>query len=128
MKLITQRQKKIAGLIQKELALMVNNDLKLNGNIGLIVSITKVIVSVDISLAKVYISVYPSEKGIDFLSDMKENQFKLKHALSKKIKNQLRKTPELAFFIDDSLDYIEDIDSALRNPDNPIDRGISDSK
>ena len=59
---------------------------------------------------------------------MKENQFKLKHALSKKIKNQLRKTPELAFFIDDSLDYIEDIDSALKNPDNPIDRGISDSK
>ena len=128
MKLITQRQKKIAGLIQKELALMVNNDLKLNGNTGLIVSISKVIVSVDISLAKVYVSVYPSEKGIDFLSDMKENQFKLKHALSKKIKNQLRKTPELAFFIDDSLDYIEDIDSALRNPDNPIDRGISDSK
>ncbi|MBU78682.1 MAG: ribosome-binding factor A [Flavobacteriales bacterium] len=128
MKLITQRQKKIAGLIQKELALMVNNDLKLNGNTGLIVSISKVIVSVDISLAKVYISVYPSEKGIDFLSDMKENQFKLKHALSKKIKNQLRKTPELAFFIDDSLDYIEDIDSALKNPDNPIDRGISDSK
>ena len=128
MKLIPQRQKKIAGLIQKELALMVNNDLKLNGNTGLIVSISKVIVSVDISLAKVYISVYPSEKGIDFLSDMKENQFKLKHALSKKIKNQLRKTPELAFFIDDSLDYIEDIDSALKNPDNPIDRGISDSK
>lgn len=128
MKLITQRQKKIAGLIQKELALLVNNDLKLNGNTGLIVSISKVIVSVDISLAKVYISVYPSEKGIDFLSDMKENQFKLKHALSKKIKNQLRKTPELAFFIDDSLDYIEDIDSALKNPDNPIDRGISDSK
>ena len=128
MKLITQRQKKIAGLIQKELALMVNNDLKLNGNTGLIVSISKVIVSVDISLAKVYISVYPSEKGIDFLSDMKENQFKLKHALSKKIKNQLRKIPELAFFIDDSLDYIEDIDSALKNPDNPIDRGISDSK
>ena len=128
MKLITPRQKKIAGLIQKELALIVNNDLKLNGNIGLIVSITKVIVSVDISLAKIYISVYPSGKGIDFLSSIKENQFKLKHALSQKIKNQLRKTPELAFFIDDSLDYIEDIDSALKNPDNPIDRGISDSK
>ena len=82
MKLITPRQKKIAGLIQKELALIVNNDLKLNGNIGLIVSITKVIVSVDISLAKIYISVYPSGKGIDFLSSIKGNQFKLKHALS----------------------------------------------
>ncbi|MFL2633191.1 MAG: 30S ribosome-binding factor RbfA [Candidatus Marivariicella sp.] len=128
MKLITPRQKKIAGLIQKELALIVNNDLKLNGNIGLIVSITKVIVSVDISLAKIYISVYPSGKGIDFLSSIKENQFKLKHALSQKIKNQLRKTPELAFFIDDSLDYIENINSALKNPDNPIDMSNSDSK
>tara|TARA_B100001778_G_scaffold164357_2_gene135057 strand:- start:250 stop:636 length:387 start_codon:yes stop_codon:yes gene_type:complete len=128
MKLITPRQKKIAGLIQKELALIVNNDLKLNGNIGLIVSITKVIVSVDISLAKIYISVYPSGKGIDFLSSIKENQFKLKHALSQKIKNQLRKTPELAFFIDDSLDYIENINLALKNPDNPIDMSNSDSK
>ena len=128
MKLITPRQKKIAGLIQKELALIVNNDLKLNGNIGLIVSITKVIVSVDISLAKIYISVYPSGKGIDFLSSIKENQFKLKHALSQKIKNQLRKTPELAFFIDDSLDYIENINSALKNPENPIDMSNSDSK
>ena len=128
MKLITPRQKKIAGLIQKELALIINNDLKLNGNIGLIVSITKVIVSVDISLAKIYISVYPSGKGIDFLSSIKENQFKLKHALSQKIKNQLRKTPELAFFIDDSLDYIENIHSALKNPDNPIDMSNSDSK
>tara|TARA_B100000475_G_C14901124_1_gene274735 strand:+ start:157 stop:543 length:387 start_codon:yes stop_codon:yes gene_type:complete len=128
MKLITPRQKKIAGLIQKELALIINNDLKLNGNIGLIVSITKVIVSVDISLAKIYISVYPSGKGIDFLSSIKENQFKLKHALSQKIKNQLRKTPELAFFIDDSLDYIENINLALKNPDNPIDMSNSDSK
>ena len=128
MKLITPRQKKIAGLIQKELALIVNNDLKLNGNIGLIVSITKVIVSVDISLAKIYISVYPSGKGIDFLSSIKGNQFKLEHALSQKIKNQLRKTPELTFFIDDSLDYIENINSALKNPDNPIDMSNSDSK
>ena len=128
MKLITPRQKKIAGLIQKELALIINNDLKLNGYIGLIVSITKVIVSVDISLAKIYISVYPSGKGIDFLSSIKENQFKLKHALSQKIKNQLRKTPELAFFIDDSLDYIENINSALKNRDNPIDMSNSDSK
>lgn len=128
MKFITQRQKKIAGLIQKELALVINNDLKLKGNIGLIVSITKVVVSVDISLAKVYISVYPSGKGIDFLSNIKENQFKLKHALSQKIKNQLRKTPELAFFIDDSLDYIENINSALKNPHNPIDMRSSDSK
>ena len=128
MKLITQRQKKIAGLIQKELALVINNDLKLKGNIGLIVSITKVVVSVDISLAKVYISVYPSGKGIDFLSNIKENQFRLKHALSQKIKNQLRKTPKLAFFIDDSLDYIENIDSALKNPHNPIDMRSSDSK
>ena len=53
MKLLTPRQKKIAGLVQKELALIINNKIKLSGNKGLIVSITKVVVSIDISLAKI---------------------------------------------------------------------------
>ena len=109
MKLLTPRQKKIAGLVQKELALLINNKIKLLGNKGLIVSITKVVVSIDISLAKIYLSVF-------------------KYDLSQKIKNQLRKTPELTFFIDDSLDYIDNINSVLKNPENPIKIGNGDSK
>jgi|TARA_B100000530_G_scaffold212073_1_gene135863 ribosome-binding factor A len=128
MKLLTPRQKKIAGLVQKELALIINNKIKLSGNKGLIVSITKVVVSIDISLAKIYLSVFPSEKASSFLSYLKENKMRFKHDLSQKIKNQLRKTPELSFFIDDSLDYIDNINTALKNPENPLKIGNSDSK
>ena len=128
MKLLTPRQKKIAGLVQKELALLINNKIKLSGNKGLIVSITKVVVSIDISLAKIYLSVFPSEKANSFLSYLKENKMRFKHDLSQKIKNQLRKTPELSFFIDDSLDYIDNINTALKNPENPLKIGNSDSK
>lgn len=128
MKLLTPRQKKIAGLVQKELALLINNKIKLLGNKGLIVSITKVVVSIDISLAKIYLSVFPSEKAISFLSYLKENKMRFKYDLSQKIKNQLRKTPELTFFIDDSLDYIDNINSVLKNPENPIKIGNGDSK
>ena len=128
MKLLTPRQKKIASLVQKELALLINNKIKLLGNKGLIVSITKVVVSIDISLAKIYLSVFPSEKAISFLSYLKENKMRFKYDLSQKIKNQLRKTPELTFFIDDSLDYIDNINSVLKNPENPIKIGNGDSK
>lgn len=128
MKLLTPRQKKIAGLVQKELALSINNKIKVQGNKGLIVSITKVVVSIDISLAKIYLSVFPSERANSFLSYLKENKIKLKHDLSQKIKNQLRKTPELTFFIDDSLDYIDNINTALKNPENPIKMDNGDSK
>ena len=128
MKLPSPRQKKIAGLIQKELAVLINKRINLQGAIGMLVSITKVDITVDISLAKVYISVFPSKNAVSFLSYLKENQASVKHGLSQKIKNQLRKTPDLNFFIDDSLDYIENINSALKNPINPIDINNDNNK
>tara|TARA_B100001057_G_C22860265_1_gene954242 strand:+ start:2909 stop:3295 length:387 start_codon:yes stop_codon:yes gene_type:complete len=128
MKLPSPRQKKIAGLIQKELAILINKRINLQGTIGMLVSITKVDITVDISLAKVYISVFPSKNAVSFLSYLKENQANVKHGLSQKIKNQLRKTPDLNFFIDDSLDYIENINSALKNPINPIDINNGNNK
>ena len=128
MKLPSPRQKKIAGLIQKELAVLINKRINLQGAIGMLVSITKVDITVDISLAKVYISVFPSKNAVSFLSYLKENQANVKHGLSQKIKNQLRKTPDLNFFIDDSLDYIENINSALKNPINPIDINNDNNK
>lgn len=128
MKLPSPRQKKIAGLIQKELAVLINKRINLQGAIGMLVSITKVDITVDISLAKVYISVFPSKNAVSFLSYLKENQASVKHDLSQKIKNQLRKTPDLNFFIDDSLDYIENINSALKNPINPIDINNDNNK
>jgi|TARA_B110000914_G_C15510066_1_gene470335 ribosome-binding factor A len=116
----TPRQKKIASLIQKELATLLQGNIRKEGLSNLIISITKVHVTVDLAFAKIFLSIFPSTSALEYLKSMQENSFKIRHELSQIMKNQMRRTPQLAFYIDDSLDYIEKIDSALKNPENPI--------
>ena len=71
-------------------------------------------------MAKVYLSVFPTEKGAEIMAAIKSNTPLIKHDLSQRVKLQLRKVPNLVFFIDDSLDYIEKIDKALIGDENPI--------
>jgi ribosome-binding factor A len=108
----SQRQKKISSLIQKEVAELISSDLRRGGSKNLIISVTRARVSPDLSLCKVYLSIFPSDGA--------QEQLALKHDLARVLKNHLRKVPELAFFIDDSLDYIDSMEDSLRNPDNPI--------
>ena len=116
----TQRQKKISSLIQKEIAELIGSDLRRGGVKNLIISVTRVRVSPDLSLCKVYLSIFPSDSSAQHLALIKDNAARIKHDLSMSLKNQLRKIPELAFFIDDSLDYIDSVDDSINNPDNPI--------
>ncbi|MFQ3350908.1 MAG: ribosome-binding factor A [Candidatus Marivariicella framensis] len=116
----TPRQKKIASVIQKELATLLQGNIRKEGLSNLIISITKVHVTVDLAFAKIFLSIFPSTSALEYLKSMQENSFKIRHELSQIMKNQMRRTPQLAFYIDDSLDYIEKIDSALKNPENPI--------
>ena len=74
----------------------------------------------DLSIAKVYLSVFPQDKAKDLLEAVKTNAPLIKHDLAQRVKLQLRKVPNLAFYIDDSLDYIEKIDNALSGKENPI--------
>ena len=107
------RQKKVARLIQKELAdifLKKNNEMAP----GKLLSVTVVRVSPDLSLAKVFLSVFPSESKQAVLESVKEHTHKLRFELGQKVRNQLRIIPELAFFIDDSYDYIDNIDKLLK--------------
>jgi len=120
MNLETPRQKKIASVIQKELANLLQGSIRKKGRSNLVVSITKVNVTVDIAFAKVFLSIFPSGYSLEYLNSLNENRFKIRHSLSQIMKNQLRKVPELNFYIDDSLDYIQNIESALKNPENPI--------
>jgi len=120
MNLETPRQKKIASVIQRELASLLQGSIRKKGRSNLVVSITKVNVTVDIAFAKVFLSIFPSEYSLEYLNSLNENRFKIRHSLSQIMKNQLRKVPELNFYIDDSLDYIQNIESALKNPENPI--------
>jgi len=116
----TNRQKKIAGVIQKDLVDVLQKAAQ-DGMRGTIISVSKVTVTTDLSIAKVYLSVFPSEKRDDLVSGIQSNTSLIRHELAKRTKNQLRRMPELFFFGDDSLDYIEEIDKSLRGEDeDPI--------
>ena len=116
----TNRQKKIGALLQTDLVDILQGEIRKNAISNLIISVSKVNVTSDLSIAKVYLSVFPSEKGPELLAAIKSNAPLIKHDLSQLVKLQLRRVPNLIFFIDDSLDYIEKIDNALSRKDNPI--------
>ena len=108
------RQKKVSRLIQKELA-----DIFLKrGNEfahGKLVSITRVRVSPDLSFAKVYISIFPATNQEDILNSLEDHISKFRFDLGHKVRSQLRIVPDIAFHIDDSLDYIDKIDKLLKS-------------
>jgi len=116
----TNRQKKIGGVLQKELVEILQGEVRKNGISNLIISVSKVSVTTDLSIASVYLSIFPQEKAQETLTAIKTNTNLIKHDLSQRVRLQLRKVPNLVFFIDDSLDYIEKIDNALKNKENPI--------
>ncbi len=116
----TNRQKKIGGVLQKDLVDILQGEVRKNGVTNLVISVSKVVVTSDLSIAKVYLSVFPQDKAKGLLEAIKSNSQLIKHDLSQRVKLQLRKVPNLSFYIDDSLDYIEKIDSALSKKENPI--------
>ncbi|KIX20712.1 ribosome-binding factor A [Flavobacterium sp. 316] len=116
----TNRQKKIGTLLQKDLVDILQGEIRKNGVSNLVISVSKVNVTSDLSIAKVFLSVFPTEKAGEILNAIKTNTPLIKHDLSQRVKNQLRKVPNLIFYIDDSLDYIEKIDDALSGKENPV--------
>ncbi|CAM1342536.1 30S ribosome-binding factor RbfA [Tenacibaculum amylolyticum] len=116
----TNRQRKIAALLQKDLVDVLQRAAQ-NGMKGVIISVSKVSVTADLGVAKVYLSVFPSEKRDEIVEGIKSNTPLIRHELAQRTRNQLRRMPELLFFGDDSLDYIEEIDKSLKGADeNPI--------
>jgi len=116
----TQRQKKIAGVIQKDIVDILQRAAIDGGLKGTLISVSKVNVTTDLSLAKIYISIFPVKGAQEILEGIKSNQPLIKHDLSQRTRNQLRRVPELLFFLDDSLDYIEGIEKSLKGEENPI--------
>ena len=116
----TNRQKKIAGVLQKDLADVLQQAAR-DGMKGVIISVTRVSVTTDLSQAKVYISVFPQLKRDVILKGIQENSSSIRYEMAKRTRDQLRRMPNLSFYVDDSLDYIEDIDNALKGKKgNPI--------
>ncbi|RZS99427.1 ribosome-binding factor A [Aquimarina brevivitae] len=117
----TNRQKKIAGVLQKDVADVIQLALREAGVTGILVSVTKVNVTSDLSIAKVYLSVFPHDQGKRILEEVNAVKSRIKHLVAQKTKNQLRRMPEVSYYIDDSLEYIDNIDKALKGKENPVD-------
>ena len=104
-KVAKQIQKDIAEIFQREGAHLVR---------GLLVTVTTVRVSPDFGYAKIYVSVFPFEQHKALLATLEENNWFIRRQLGQRSRNQLKNVPELQYVLDDSLEYIEQIDEALK--------------
>jgi ribosome-binding factor A len=116
----SNRQKKIASVLQEDLANELQSMLREAGQTGILISVSKVSVSVDLSIAKVYVSVFPSERAAAIVAELNTIKPMVKHRIAMLTKDQLRKMPDLVFYNDDSLDYIENIEKAVKGLENPL--------
>ena len=108
----TTRQAKIARLLQKELSEIFRQQTAKTH--GVIVSVSTVRVSPDLLVAKAYLSVFPSDKAAEMIESINRSAQTVRYELAQRVRFQLRKTPALQFYLDDSLDYIENIDHLLQ--------------
>lgn len=106
-----KRQQKIARMLQKELSEIFRRQTAALG--GVLVSVSAVRVTPDLSLAKVYLSIFPSERALEIIDNIKAQTKTVRYDLAQAVKSILRKCPDLQFYLDDSLDYIENIDRLL---------------
>jgi len=111
----SKRQKRIAKIIQQDLAEILQGEIRRAGVKNFIISVTKTYVTPDLSLARVYVSVFPPDKADESVEALRQNAKLVKHAVAQRVRHQLRKMPDLEFYRDDTLDYIERIDEALRS-------------
>ena len=106
------RQNRIARLLQKELSLIFQSQTRAMH--GIMVSVTRCRVSPDLSICTAYLSIFPSEKAEELIKNVTANEKTIRYELGTRVRNQLRIIPELRFFLDDSLDYIDHIDELLK--------------
>jgi len=108
----TTRQQKISRLIQKELGDIFQRQTQAMR--GVLVSVCTVRISPDMSVCRAYLSIFPSERAQEIINNVNANMSSIRYELGKRTRHQLRIIPELKFFLDDSLDYIEHIDELLK--------------
>ena len=109
----TTRQNKVARLIQKELSDMFQKETQAMR--GTLVSVSACRISPDMSVCRAYLSVFPSEKSEEIVANVNQNMKTIRYELGRRVRMQVRIIPELTFFVDDSLDYVENIDRLLHS-------------
>ncbi len=116
----TNRQKKIGGVLQKDLVDVLQGAVRDGGLRGILISVSKVSVTTDLSIAKVFLSIFPVNKSKELLEGIESNKALIRHEIAQRTRHQLRRMPNLFFFIDDSLEYIENIEKSLKGEEDPI--------
>ena len=125
----SERQRKIGALLQRDLADILQKAAKDSGVSGLLISVTGVAVTVDLMIAKVYLSFFPEEKGKELFEGIQSNAPLIRHELANRTRNQMRRVPELLFFIDETSKKAEAIERSLKGEENPIeDRSLLDRR
>ena len=107
------RQQKIGRQIQRDISEIFSKEAA-SLLCGTMVSVTLVRMSPDFELGKIYLSIFPFEKHAEVMASLQENNWLIRKTLGVRVRNQLRHVPELAFYIDDSLEYISAIDKLLK--------------
>ena len=108
----TTRQSKVSRLIQKDLGEIFQRNAQ-TMFAGAMITVTKVNITRDLSIAKVYLSIFGKDPQ-NTIKLVQSSTREIRKQLAMRIKNQVRAIPELRFFIDDSLDYMENIDQLLK--------------
>ena len=106
------RQQKISRLIQKELSELFLYQTKLTK--GLMITVSEVKGSSDLSIASAYLSIFPSEKGEETVKNINANVKDIRYDFGQRVRHQLRIIPELRFFLDKTIDYMAHIDELLK--------------
>lgn len=105
----SKRQQKFAGVIQQDLALIFQREG--NGYLpNTMVTITKVRVTPDLALARIFLSFFNSGNNQAALTTIKSHANEIRYKLGARIKDQVRVIPQLEFFVDDTSDYVERMD------------------
>jgi ribosome-binding factor A len=109
----SQRQLKVSKMLQRELGEIFQREAAAKYG-GALITVTKVNVTRDLSLARVFLSLFATKDKTALLGNIRSHGGEIRFYLGKRIKNQVRHIPQLEFFQDDSLDYIENIDNLLQ--------------
>ncbi len=112
MEVESTRQQKIAKQIQRDIADIFQKECRELFK-GILLTVTSVRVSPDFGYAKIYVSVFPFNRNEEVIALLKQHNWSIRKSLGSKIKHQLKVVPEIDFFLDDSLEYIENIDRAI---------------
>lgn len=116
----TNRQRKVSQIIQEDFAELFRRQAS-ESQQGFLITVSEVKVTVDLSIAKIYLSIFPQEFRKSIMKEIEENKSQYRKYIGQKMAKQVRIIPELQFYLDTSLDDVERIEKELRGEgDNPI--------